>query len=67
MCILESSKLLLYKFHCNYIKKNENKSKLVLKDTDSLMYKILWRFKQTGWRNKGVAIRQFVGLKTKMY
>ena len=41
MCILELIKVLLYEFHYDYIKnKYDNKSKLLFKDTDSLMYEI---------------------------
>ena len=41
MCILESSKVLMYEFHYDYIKnKYDNKSKLLFIDTDSLMYEI---------------------------
>ena len=41
MCILELSKVLMYKFHHDYIKnKYDNKSKLLFIDTDSLMYEI---------------------------
>ena len=40
MCILELSKVLMYKFHCDYILNNYvNKPKLLFADTDSLMYK----------------------------
>ena len=41
MCILQFSKVLMYKFHYDYIKnKYDNKSKLLFIDTDSLMYEI---------------------------
>ena len=41
MCILESSKVLMYKFHYDYIKhKYDNKLKLLFADNDSLMYEI---------------------------
>ena len=39
MSILELSKVLMCEFHCDYIKNNcDNKSKLLFRDTDSLMY-----------------------------
>ena len=41
MCILELSKVLMYEFHCDYIKnKYGNNSRLLFTDTDSLMYEI---------------------------
>ena len=41
MCILELSKVLMYEFHCDYIKnKYRSNSKLLFTDTDSLMYEI---------------------------
>ena len=41
MRILEFSKVLMYKFHYDFIKnKYDNKSKLLLRDADSLMYEI---------------------------
>ena len=41
MCILELSKVLMFKYHYDYIKsKHHNKSKLLFTDTDSLMYEI---------------------------
>ena len=41
MCILESSKVLMYEFHYDYIKnKYDNKSKLLLTVTNSLIYEI---------------------------
>ena len=41
MCILELSKVLMYEFHYDYIrKKYDNKSKLLFTDRDSLMHQI---------------------------
>ena len=41
ICILELSKVLMYRFHYDYIKyKYDNKSKLWFTDTDSSMYEI---------------------------
>ena len=39
MCILELRKVLMYEFHYDYIKnKYGNNSRLLFKDTDSLMH-----------------------------
>ena len=41
MFILELSKVLMYKFHCDYIKNiYDSNSKLLFTDTDTLMYEI---------------------------
>ena len=41
MCILDFSKILMYKFHYEYIKKKYgNNSRLLFTDTHSLLYKI---------------------------
>ena len=41
ICILELSKVLMYKFHYDYIKsKYGNKSNLLFTGTDNLMYEI---------------------------
>ena len=41
MCILELSKVSMYEFHYDYLKnKYDNKSKLLFRATDSLMYEI---------------------------
>ena len=41
MCVSELCQVLMYEFHYVYIKnKYDNKSKLLFRDTDSLMYEI---------------------------
>ena len=41
MCILELSKVLMYELHYDYLKnKYSNNSRLLITDTDSLMYEI---------------------------
>ena len=41
MCILELSKIVMYKFHYDYIKKKyDNKSRLLFTDNGSLMSEI---------------------------
>ena len=41
ICILELSKVLMQEFHYDYIKNtHDNKSKLLFRDIDSLMYEI---------------------------
>ena len=41
MCILDLSKVLMYKFHYDYIKnKYSNNSRLLFTDTNSLMYEM---------------------------
>ena len=45
MCLLELSKVQMYEFHYDYIKKKYgNKSRLLFTDTDSLVYKIMKMF-----------------------
>ena len=100
MCILELSKALIYEFNYDYIKDEyDNDSKLLLTDTDSLMYEIktedvygdfsidkeMFDFSNSSseskyyhnWdklvigkvndKTRDVAIKEFVGLKPKMY
>ena len=100
MCIFELSKVLMYEFHYDYIKnKYDNKSKLLFRDNDSLMYEIktedvykdfssnkeMFDFSNYLSKSKyydnsnilvigkmkdeagGVAIKEYVGLKPKMY
>ena len=40
MCILELSKMLMYKFHYDYIKNKYDNNLRLFTDTDSLMYEI---------------------------
>ena len=100
MCILDLSKILMYDFHCSYIKRRYNNiAKLLFTDTDSLCYEIetkdvykeLWEDRQLfdnsdypqdssyfSAENKkvigkfkdeaaGMPIREFIGLRCKMY
>ena len=100
MCLLELSKVLMYKFYYDYIKdKCDNNSRLLFTDTDSLMYEIktkdvyedfntnkeMFDFSNYSTKSKyydnsnklvigkmkdetdGVAIKEFVGLKPKVY
>ena len=99
MCICELSKVLMYKFHYDYIKNKYNNSRLLFTDTDSLMSEIktedvykdfssnkeMFDFSNYSTKSKyydnsnklvvgkmkdetaGVAIEEFVGLKSKMY
>ena len=39
-CILELSKILMQEFHYDYIKNNDNKSRILFTDTDNSMYEI---------------------------
>ena len=41
MCILDLSRILMYEFHCDYIRnKYDNDSGLLFTDNDSLMYEV---------------------------
>ena len=74
MCILDLSKMLMYDFHHNYIKKKyNNRARLLFTDTDSLTYEIeaedvykeiIGKFKDEAC---GIPITEFIRLKSKMY